>query len=203
MRERTRRLHARAERSGVVAALLHGTATRAAYAMLLRNLMPVYRVLEHELLRRSESLTALAERAVFRADRMEGDLEALCGPSWRTLPLLEAGARYVECVGTAGATSAARLAAHAYVRFLGDLNGGRMMRGVLERSLELPPAALAFYDFPDIADLPRFRGEYRAAFDRLALTDTDRADALDESARAFELNIELSVAVGRAAHAQP
>jgi heme oxygenase len=46
LREATADLHRRAERSGVIADLLHGRATRSGYALWLRNLLPAYRNLE-------------------------------------------------------------------------------------------------------------------------------------------------------------
>ena len=51
LRERTRNLHMLAERSGMIADILQGRATREGYALLLRNLLPVYQTLEQQLAR--------------------------------------------------------------------------------------------------------------------------------------------------------
>ena len=55
-------------------------------------------------------------------------------------------------VPPAFAADAPRLIAHAYVRYLGDLSGGRIVGRILARSPGLGPEALSFYDFPGIAD---------------------------------------------------
>src|SRR5215467_12155675 len=55
LRERTRDLHTRAERSGIIADILQARATREGYALLLRNLLPVYQSLEQQLARHAGS----------------------------------------------------------------------------------------------------------------------------------------------------
>src|SRR5207237_3072297 len=50
---------------------------------------------------------------------------------------------------------------HAYTRYLGDLSGGQIIKKILARSLALPPEALSFYEFPEIADIRRFKDAYR------------------------------------------
>ena len=198
MRERTRQLHARAERSGVIRAVLQGTAHPLAYALLLRNLLPAYRALELGLERNAAALGELAQPDIFRATRIEHDLAVLCGPAWRGLALLPAGARYAARVAIVAAHSEARLSAHAYGRLLGDLNGGQLMRNTLARGLRLPTAALSFYEFPGSAEPAGLRRRYRAAFDRLDLSAESRERALAEAELAFELNIAVSESVARA-----
>lgn len=205
LREHTRALHAQAERSGVMQALLHGVAGRPAYTLLLRNLLPAYLELEHALerLRELPALRSLAQRAVYRAASLESDLVALCGEAWRHLPVLADARRYADRIAGAAQGNAVGIVAHAYVRYLGDLNGGRLLRAVLGRTLRLPPEALSFYAFPGVDDLGRLRDEYRAAFDRLQLTADERQTVLDEAAEAFRLNIGLSTAVERAQAENP
>jgi heme oxygenase len=81
------------------------------------------------------------------------------------------------------------------VRYLGDLNGGRVMKQLLERSLGLEPAQLAFYDFPLIPDMREFRTAYRAALDHAVQGLPEIQSILDEAAAAFRLNVEVSDAV--------
>ncbi len=201
LRERTRALHTRAERSGVVADLLQGRASRFGYTLLLRNLLPAYERLEDgiELHRATPGLAPLAERAVYRATAIESDLLALCGPEWpRSLPLLGSGERYADRVTQAAADDGARLLAHAYARFLGDLNGGQILSRLLRRSLALDPSALAFYAYPGIADLAAFRNGYREALDRAAAF-VDTGPVVEEALAAFEHNIEVAQEVQQTA----
>lgn len=198
LRARTRVLHAQAERSGILADILRGRAGRSGYALLLRNLLPAYEALETGLARHRDTpgIGGLLASGLARAPTIESDLAALAGVAWRDrLPLLDVGRRYGERVAVAAEGGGARLVAHAYVRYLGDLNGGQVVRGRLAEALGLEAEALSFYDFPKIADLPAFRRAYRAAVD-LAGRETGAADAiLEEALTAFRLNIALSEAV--------
>jgi len=54
---------------------------------------------------------------------------------------------------------------------------------------------LSFFDFPAIGDIAAFKSEYRAAIDR-AGDESENFDAVvEEGALAFELNIDLSIAL--------
>jgi len=199
LRLATRELHARAESSGILRALLRGRATSGGYALLLRSLWPVYAALEQGLERHrgSRAVGPSAQAAVYRADALAADLEVLAGASWaEQLPLLPAAERYVERVHEAARGDGTRLVAHAYVRFLGDLNGGRILAGRLARGLGLGPEALGFYAYPDIADPDAFRSAYRTGLDA-AGSGSHRAAIVEEARAAFAHNIEVSEEVLR------
>jgi heme oxygenase len=196
LRERTRDLHAQAERSGMIADILAGRTTQRGYALLMRNLLPVYQALEHHLSRHADSplLGAFARPELARADAIEADLKALSGESYAA-PRLPEAANYVQAIERASAGNGDRLVAHAYTRYLGDLSGGQILKRLLARSLSLPASALSFYEFPAIADVATFKSEYRAAIDRVG-DESDEFDGIvEEGALAFELNIELSAAL--------
>jgi len=198
LRERTRALHREAERSGIVRDVLQGRASRLGYALLLRNLLPAYQELERglERHRNQPGVRVVAQPALYRSAALASDLDRLCGPAWNlSLPLLHAGTRYANRIATAAETDGARLIAHAYARYLGDLNGGQIMMRLLARSLGLGPECLAFYAFPGIDDLGRHAGAYRAAFDQAGPELSGVHEVVEEAALAFELNIEVSCAV--------
>jgi heme oxygenase (biliverdin-producing, ferredoxin) len=200
LREATHALHVEAERSGVIGQLLRGGSTREAYALLLRNLSPAYRAMEDGLVRHSNSpaLRAVGRPELFRTEALESDIERLAGASWReSLPLLPAGERYAKRV-SAAANGSARLVAHAYLRYLGDLSGGQIMKRLLAKSLGLEADALGFYDFPAIADLSAFKNEYREAIDGSVVAGANPIDVVDEAIVGFRLTIELSEAVAGA-----
>ena len=88
---------------------------------------------------------------------------------------------------------------HAYVRYLGDLNGGQILKRVLGKALALGPAHLSFYDFPAIADLTAFTGLYRTAFDTAGGQIAAVQPLLDEADAAFQFNIDISDEVRRLA----
>ncbi|MBR0934181.1 heme oxygenase (biliverdin-producing) [Bradyrhizobium jicamae] len=196
LRERTKELHAQAERSGTVADILHGRATRADYVLMLRNLLPVYRELEQKLSDRSGSsaLGGVVRIELERATAIVHDLDHLFA-DWPNLAVLPAAQEYVAAIQAASDGDGTRLIAHAYARYLGDLSGGQILKRLLERSLGLSPAALSFFDFPTIVDIPAFKAEYRAAISRAGDEVNDLAAVVEEGARAFELNITLSMAL--------
>jgi heme oxygenase len=195
---RTKTLHVEAERTGIIGDLLRGDASRDGYVLLLRNLLPVYQAMERGLARhrKTPGLGALANYRLDRARAIESDLTALCGKTWqREVPLLAAGDNYARRVAEAAQGSGTRLIAHAYTRYLGDLNGGQILQRLLTRSLELWPDQLSFYDFPRYGDLTKLKASYREALDRAGVLTRDPEAVVEEGALAFTLNIDLSCAV--------
>lgn len=201
LRASTRDLHGIAERTGVVKEILRGRISKDVYAVYLRNLAAVYGGLEKGLTlhRRTRGVGRLYQPAVFRFQSLVSDLTAIVGAGWEeSLPLLAAGERYVHRVESAAQGSGSALIAHAYVRYLGDLSGGQVVRKALARHPGLPASALAFYGFPLISDLPAFKIQYRQAVDLAEREAGDRAEIVDEALVAFRLNISLSDEAGRA-----
>lgn len=206
LRDRTRSWHQRAERSGVVHELLRGRVTRQRYALFLRNLLPAYQQLEAALEqhRQAPGVHHVARSETYRAAALASDLEALCGPRWQSsLPLLAPGRDYAEQIAHAAEGDGIRLLGHAYVRYLGDLNGGRIIRQCLLRALGLTAEALAFYDFPEIQDLERYKLVYRAGFDQAADEIEDVGSVIEEAVTAFCMNVALSEAVALAGFTHP
>jgi len=202
MRERTRALHGRAERTGVVREMLAGTVTRYRYALYLRNLLPAYVELERALDRHRDSaaIRPIAYPQLRRADPLRADLRCLCGEQWmRLLPQLDAGRLYAERVRDASHGEGHGLIAHAYTRYLGDLNGGAVLSRVLARTLGLEAAALAFYQYPTVADRVAFLAVVRQAFDQAGAVVREPASVLQEVEAAFACNIDLSLAASCAA----
>ncbi len=191
LRRRTSVLHNAAEASGVVAAMMNGQVTRSHYALYLRNLLPAYQAMETALQDSRTIFPGLAQPSLYRGDRIVADLIALKGPDWaESLPLLASGRLYAERIAWAGHSEL--LIAHCYTRYLGDLNGGRvLMRRVLTRfGPDFP--AIAFVTFPDILDIDEFRAAYRHNLDSAEVHLLDPSGVVEEAAIAFQLNIELS-----------
>lgn len=195
---RTKALHLEAERTGIIRDLLRGEASREGYVLLLRNLLPAYREMENGFERHhgSSCLGGLANYGLDRAPAIEADLVALSGKDWqRDIPLLAAGDIYARRIAKAAEGDGARLIAHAYTRYLGDLSGGQILQRLLERSLELRPSELSFYDFPRFADLTALKADYRKMLDHAGALASDPQAVIEEGAIAFSLNIDLSCAI--------
>jgi len=201
----TKALHAEAERSGIIRDLLRGDASRAGYILLQRNLLPAYQALERGLERHSHepALTALAAYRLNRAPALAADLDALCDGDFTAVPLLPAGEAYAQRIAACAEGDGARLIAHAYTRYLGDLSGGQILKRLFAKSPGLQPSELSFYDFPDYPDLDVLKKDYRNAIDHAGTLASDPQRIVDEGSVAFTLNIELSCAVKQAEPALP
>lgn len=195
---RTKTLHVEAERTGIIRDLLRGEASLEGYLLLLRNLLPAYQAMEQGLDRHcgTQGLAVLANFRLDRAPAIEDDLVELCGHDWkRDIPLLNAGEIYARRIAKAAEGDGMRLIAHAYTRYLGDLSGGQILQRLLARSLELKPAQLTFYDFPQFSDLAALKTDFRNALDAAGSLALDPQAVVEEGAIAFSLNIDLSCAV--------
>lgn len=192
LKARTAAAHLRAEKTGVVADLLRRRATRAAFVLFLRNLVPAYAALEEALAAAPAPAGGVRFAEVERSAALAADLAGLAGQGWRGLPVLPAAQAYAARIRDVGARDPERLIAHAYVRYFGDLNGGQILRRMIGETLALPAEALAFYDFPDIGDMPAFQADFRAAYERALGAVQDPEAVLAEAEMAFEFNISVS-----------
>ena len=199
LREATAAVHREAERAGVIADLIRNRASRAGYALFLRNLVPVYAALEAALARGAATplLAVFADPGLARLPALTGDLAAIAGPDWAArVPLLPQAEAYVAAVAAACDDGPA-LAAHAYARYLGDLSGGQILKPVLARNLGLGADALAFYDFPALADVAATKTAMRVALDAIPAGSAAAERATAEAIAAFGHNIAVSEAVQR------
>lgn len=196
LRERTKSVHREAERAGFVADLIRGRATARGYAIFLRNLVPVYAALERALATAAVP-PAFADPRLQRLTALRADLVAIAGPTWdASLPLLPEATAYAEAIAEATDDP---LVAHAYARYLGDLSGGQILKPILARTLGLDADALAFYDFPAIADLDAPKRAMRAALDAYEVAHPAAETVVATAIAAFRHNIALSEAVRVAA----
>ncbi len=194
LRARTGTVHREAERTGFIADLIRGQAGRDGYALYLRSLVPVYDTLETALAAAtSAALAPFAHPGLHRGAALRADLAAIAGTGWAALPVLPEAQAYARDVAAAGA----RLLAHAYARYLGDLSGGQILKPVLARNLGFGPDALAFYDFPGLASIDAHKLAIRGALDLVDPADAEAMAA--EAVSAFRHNIAVSRAVQAAA----
>jgi len=107
--------------------------------------------------------------------------------------------RYVAHVEALSAAAPALLPAHAYVRYLGDLNGGQLLRGIVQRTLALPSGAgTHFYAFGSAADVSARKTALRTGLDQLPLDDAGAEALVAEAKSAFERHVALFTELGRA-----
>ena len=154
-RLKTRRMACtRGRANRFMAALLRGRMDRGAYAAFLGNLHALYGALEPALKRHAD-LPAIASfdlDALARTAPLADDLAA-SGRPFRGVAATASGRRtYVARIAQLDAAQPELLLAHAYVRYLGDLSGGQLLRRIIQRSDTLHErVGTAFYDFGDAA----------------------------------------------------
>jgi heme oxygenase len=196
LRLETRDLHRAAEHSGAMGALLSGELAWPAYKAMLRNLLPIYLALEAALDRHAShpGVAPMRVPALYRSAALRADLAAL-GPPGAGDPsdpeALEPAAHdYAQRLAKLAPSDAPKLAAHAYVRYLGDLHGGQTLATLVGRAYG-GQVALGFYDFGGAEQLAAHRADFRARL--AALPSTPEGDDLivAEARWAFEQHIRL------------
>jgi heme oxygenase len=195
LRTATRALHTEVERAGIMRLLLRGELDRLGYCRLLRNLHTVYAALETGIADHADEagLAHLPATSLFRRDALEDDLDALYGENWAAeLVLAPAAVSYAGHLRNVAAGQPLLLAAHAYVRYLGDLSGGQMLARIVASSLGLQPGAgVRFYDFGPAAEVARLASALRTALDQLPGDDVSTQVLVDEACAAFVRHREL------------
>jgi heme oxygenase (biliverdin-producing, ferredoxin) len=88
-----------------------------------------------------------------------------------------------------GARAPGLLVAHAYVRYLGDLSGGQIVRRIVAKSLHLSSdAGLRFYDFGDAAQAKALAQWFRQGLAAIKATAAEQAALCAEAQFAFTLH---------------
>jgi heme oxygenase (biliverdin-producing, ferredoxin) len=193
----TRAMHRRAECSGVMNALLRGQLEPVRYCLLLRNLHALYTALEgaldHE---RAASLAPIRMPGIYRAKALRQDLTSLYGDRWRELTIAPAMRSYVARIEAIAHNTPSLLAAHAYVRYMGDMSGGQILKTIVNRAIGQPgkgttTIATAFYEYGDGADVAIMKNGFRDALDALPVDEETAAQLSAEAVSGFARHVEL------------
>ncbi len=192
LREETAAAHQAAEGAAFVRCFIQGAIDRRTYALHLAALLPVYESLEASLYatREHPMIAPIFFPELNRSPALEQDLVYFFGANWRAEAGHGAAAeRYADRIRAAAAEEPGLLAAHAYVRYLGDLSGGQALKKVARRALELNETeGTAFYEFPAVSDFKSFKDEYRARLSGLPADEALARRIADEAKLAFQLN---------------
>jgi len=195
LREGTKKAHTTAENVGFVKCFLKGVVEKNSYRKLVGNLYFVYSAMEEEMEchRNHAILSKIYFPQLNRRRSLEQDLSFYYGSNWREqLVLSPAGETYVQRIREISASAPELLVAHSYTRYLGDLSGGQILKGIAQRAMNLSGGeGTAFYEFPDIPDEKQFKATYRQALDQLPIDDATAARIVDEANAAFDLNMKL------------
>ena len=191
----TKESHSAAENTKFVGSFLKGVVEEENYRTLLKDFYFVYAAIEAEMerLKDDKYIAPIYFRELNRVESLKKDLAYYYGPDWNSVIAPSEGCvQYVERIHEVAEQNPYLLVGHHYTRYLGDLSGGQILKGIAEKALSLPVGkGLDFYDFPEIDDKKEFKTKYRSALDTLT-TDSSMINAIIEEANfAFRLNMIL------------
>lgn len=199
LKDATQELHDAAERSPFIGRLLGGELPVEAYTLFLAQLHPVYDVLEQAAAHLADDPVAgpFAEPALTRLPSLEADLELLGGSAWRDrFPSTAATDELVAHLRHTCFDWPGGFVAHHYVRYLGDLSGGQIIRRILERVYAFAGrypdgpehAGVRFFVFEHLDNGVQFKKRYRELLDAAPWDEAERGRVVDEANTAFRLN---------------
>jgi len=191
LRQVTQDDHTQAETSEFITTLMGGERSARDYTLLITQYAHIYAALEQEVcaLSHEAQLNALFDPALERSERIAADLELLLpAHGFVQRPgALPATKAYVAAIQKA-ATEPARLVAHHYLRYLGDLSGGLAIGKLVARHYAIPVEALNMWDFDQIDKPKLYKDAYRAKLDVYGSDPVVAEALLDEAKRGFRWN---------------
>ncbi len=195
LKDGTKESHSAAENTKFIAGFLRGVLSVEQYGKLLTNFYYVYSTLEDSLksLQRDPVIGSLYFPELSRADSLSRDLRFYYGPNWRSLikasPACDA---YVARIREVEKESPYLLAAHCYTRYMGDLSGGQILKGIAQGALDNPEGeGFHFYEFDKIPNAKEFKVGYRSTLDNLNLDQKQKDAIVTEANYAFRLNMDM------------
>ncbi|HIK27818.1 MAG: heme oxygenase (biliverdin-producing) [Oscillatoriaceae bacterium SKW80] len=194
LREGTKKSHTMAENVGFVKCFLKGVVEKNSYRKLVGNLYFVYSAMEEEMERHKNHpiVSKIYFPELNRKASLEKDLFYYYGANWREeVAPSAAGAAYVQRIREVSEKEPELLIAHSYTRYLGDLSGGQILKGIAQRAMNLEGEGTAFYEFQDIPDEKAFKNIYRRALDELPIDENTANRIVDEANAAFQLNMNM------------
>ncbi len=194
LREGTKKAHTMAENVGFVRCFLKGTVEKTSYRKLVASLYFVYSAIEEEMqrLQGHPIVSKIYFPELNRKHSLERDLTFYFGANWRDqITPSPATQAYVARIHEIAETAPELLIAHSYTRYLGDLSGGQILKGIAERAMNLTEGGTAFYTFETISDEKAFKANYRQTLDELNLDEATIARIVEEANAAFGMNMKL------------
>lgn len=195
LREGTKKSHTMAENTGFIACFLKGTVEKNSYRKLVSNLYYVYTAMEEEMEKQKDHpiVSKIYFPELNRKEALEQDLYYYYGANWREQIAPSAAAQaYVARIREVSNTAPELLVAHSYTRYLGDLSGGQILKGIAQRGMNLNDGSgTNFYEFKTISDEKAFKTVYRQAMNDLEVDEATAERIVDEANDAFGLNMKM------------
>ena len=191
----TKKSHSAAENTSFVRSFLRGVVSKESYKKLVSDLYFVYSAMEEEVenLKDHPIIGQIQLSDLKRVDALEQDLRFYYGPIWRSIITpSEACNQYVNRIREVAKNEPELLVGHHYTRYLGDLSGGQILKGIAKKALALGDGqGLKFYDFEKIEDPKAYKAGYRGILDGLPITEHQANAIIVEANYAFRLNMYM------------
>ncbi|PSN18921.1 heme oxygenase [filamentous cyanobacterium CCP5] len=195
LREGTKKAHTMAENMGFVRCFLRGVVEKNSYRKLVANFYFAYTAMEEELERLQDHpvVSKVYFPELHRKGTLEQDLAYYYGSDWREqIAITPAGQAYVDRIREVANSHPELLLGHSYTRYMGDLSGGQILKGIAQRAMNLSEGeGVAFYEFDEIPDEKAFKAKYRASLDEAPVDETMADRIVEEANDAFGLNMEM------------
>ncbi len=194
LRVGTKKAHTMAENVGFVKCFLKGVVEKSSYRKLVGNFYFIYSAMEEELDKHQNHpiLSKIHFKELYRKHTLEQDLAFYYGANWREqVQLSSAGEAYVKRIREISEKEPELLISHSYTRYLGDLSGGQILKGIAQTAMNLTDGGTAFYEFVDISDEKAFKVNYRAALDEMPLDEATCDRIVEEANEAFGVNMKM------------
>jgi heme oxygenase len=195
LREGTKKSHTMAENVGFIKCFLKGTVEKTSYRKLAGNLYFVYSAMEEEMERHRNHpiLSKLYFPELNRKQSLEQDLYYYYGSNWKEeVKPSETAKAYVARIREVSNTQPELLIAHLYTRYLGDLSGGQILKGIAQKAMNLQDGqGTQFYEFNDISDEKAFKVNYRQQMDSVDIDQDMATRIVDEANDAFGMNMKM------------
>jgi heme oxygenase len=183
-----------------MADLMTGRGTRDDYIEMLAQHWFVYEALETAAARFAGDPVAapFLSPALTRLPAITSDLAFLLGDDWRSrIRPLAVTSDYCARIRAASEWVGGFIA-HHYTRYLGDLSGGQLIRGLMQRQFGFDTNGVGFFLFAEIAAPKEFKTTYRQQLDAVDWSPEARERVLDEVAVAYRFSTELFVELAAA-----
>ena len=195
LREGTKKAHTMAENVGFVRCFLRGVVEKNSYRRLVANFYFAYTAMEEELERHQNHpvVSKIYFPELHRKQSLEEDLQYYYGSNWREqVSTSSAGQKYVDRIREVATTQPELLIGHYYTRYLGDLSGGQILKGIAQRAMNLSESeGTAFYEFDQIDDEKAFKVTYRQSLDEIEVSEELAEQIVEEANDAFGVNMEM------------
>lgn len=192
--------HKAAEGHPFISALFREELTHVQYFAHIVDLHLVYDAMERSIrssLSKEPRLQSLHFKGLEREHALQEDIEAKEFTGLVQNPSQQAKS-YAAHLRALAETYPLLLIAHAYVRYLGDLSGGMMLKRHIESQW---PDAAHFYNFDKLLkecslDRPAaFKDLFKERLTALSLTPKEQSDLVSEARKAFTLSGKLFDAI--------